>query len=66
MRVLLDENISHALKDKFDSDFDVMTVADRGWQGTTNGALLKLAADEFDVFVTMDKSLQHQQNVQKL
>ncbi|MEM6429404.1 MAG: DUF5615 family PIN-like protein [Deinococcota bacterium] len=66
MRVLLDENINHTLKASFDNDFDVTTVADRGWQGTQNGALLKLAADEFDVFVTMDKNLQHQQNTQKL
>jgi len=34
-----------------------------GWQGTKNGELLRLAAAEFDVFVTADQNLQYQQNL---
>ena len=33
-----------------------------GWGGIKNGALLALAAGEFDAFITVDKNLPHQQN----
>ena len=32
-----------------------------GWSGLQNGALLSRAAREFDAFVTLDHSMQHQQ-----
>ena len=34
-----------------------------GWAGIENGDLLRLAAPQFDVFLTVDKSLYHQQNI---
>jgi hypothetical protein len=35
-----------------------------GWGSTRNGGLLRLAVDgEFDVFLTVDRKLQHQQNL---
>lgn len=37
-----------------------------GWGGVKNGKLLALAAGEFDAFVTVDKNLQHQQNLDAL
>ena len=37
-----------------------------GWGGAKNGALLVLAAKEFDAFLTVDKSLPYQQNVVNL
>ena len=37
-----------------------------GWDGTTNGALLKRASGLIDAFVTIDGNLQHQQNVSVL
>lgn len=37
-----------------------------GWRGTQNGALLALAAKEFDVLVTVDKNIAFQQNPEKL
>jgi len=37
-----------------------------GWGGAKNGALLVLAAKEFDAFLTVDKSLPYQQNVANL
>ena len=37
-----------------------------GWSGVKNGDLLALAAAEFDAFVTVDKSLQYQQNLSTL
>ncbi len=63
MKLLLDENIDQALKALFDDDFEVITVAERGWKGKQNGELLRSAAREFDVFVTMDRNLEHQQNL---
>lgn len=65
-RVLLDENIDKALKALFDDDFYVSTVTEQTWQGTKNGKLLVLAAEKFDVFVTMDKNLQNQQHLGNL
>jgi hypothetical protein len=35
----------------------------RGWNGKENGELLRLAADSFDVLVTADRNLEHQQNL---
>ncbi len=34
-----------------------------GWQGTKNGELIRLAAAEFDVFMTADQNLQYQLNL---
>ena len=34
-----------------------------GWASKTNGELLALAAVDFDVFVTSDRNLSHQQNL---
>jgi len=41
----------------------VTTVPRQGWAGVTNGALLKRVEPEFDVFVTMDSNIVHQQNL---
>ena len=45
---------------------DVKTVVEMGWGGVKNGALLVLAAKEFDAFLTVDKSLPYQQNLGNL
>lgn len=66
MRVLLDENIDRLLKDLFALEFEVLTVRERGWHGMTNGELLRAAEQEFDAFVTMDRNLEYQQNLQSL
>ena len=36
-----------------------------GWAGIKNGELMKLAASEFEVFVTVDRNLSYQQNLPK-
>ena len=66
MRVLLDENIDWRLRRGFDAANDAMTVKYRGWSGRKNGELFRAAAAEFDVFVTLDSSLEYQQNVAAL
>lgn len=63
MRVLLDENVDRLLKPLFASEFEVLTVRERGWHGKRNGELLRIAAQEFDAFVTMDANLEFQQKL---
>ncbi|MYF98878.1 hypothetical protein F4212_07035 [Candidatus Poribacteria bacterium] len=65
MRVLLDENINWRLLRYFDADCQVTTVDRQGWKGKRNGELLEQAAKTFDVLVTMDKSIEYQQNIRK-
>ena len=42
------------------------TVPEMGWAGVKNGELLRRAAGYFDVFLTVDSSIKHQQNVAAL
>ena len=42
------------------------TVVEMGWGGVKNGKLLALAAQQFDVFLTVDKNLPYQQNLTTL
>lgn len=65
MRVLLDENLPHDLTRAL-VGHSVSTVHALGWDGTKNGALMKQASGLFEVFVTMDGNLEHQQNVSAL
>ncbi len=64
-RVLLDEqlprDLARALK-----GVQADTVHDRHWDGLRNGELLRLAAAEYDVFLSMDKNLPYQQNLADL
>jgi Domain of unknown function (DUF5615) len=64
MRVLLDESLPHALKKEL-VGHEVKTVREMNWNGIKNGSLLALAELLFDVFVTPDRSMQYQQNLNK-
>ncbi len=61
MRVLLDECVPRALRTELPGHA-VKTVAEAGWAGVKNGALLQLAAAQFDVLLTVDRNLEYQQN----
>lgn len=63
MRVLLDENVDRRLKRVFDDQHEVLTVPERGWAGKRNSELLEDAGKEFEVFVTTDRGISHQQNL---
>lgn len=63
MRILLDECVPRRLKKSFRELGVVLTVTDAGLSGYTNGQLLRRIAGDFDVFITVDKSIQHQQNL---
>lgn len=54
MRILLDESLPRRLRSAFPGH-EVATVAEAGWSGLSNGELLQLAAERFDLFVTADQ-----------
>ena len=62
MRVLLDECIPRKLKAHL-LGHECRTVPEAGWAGKKNGELLRLAEEGFDVFLTLDKGVQYQQNL---
>jgi predicted nuclease of predicted toxin-antitoxin system len=45
------------------SGHEVKTAYQMGWTAKKNGELLKLVESEFEVFVTVDRNLRHQQNL---
>jgi predicted nuclease of predicted toxin-antitoxin system len=63
MKILLDENIPRQLKISLVM-FETFMVKDMGWRGLKNGILLQKAQEEqFNVFITVDKNLRFQQNI---
>ena len=67
MKILLDENIPTKLKFNFNPIGEIFTVRDMNWLGKKNGELLGLAAfTGFEVFITLDKNLVNQQNLNKI
>jgi hypothetical protein len=65
MRLLLDESVPRRFRLSL-AEHDVRTVVDMGWAGMKNGELLSIAAKHFDAFITVDKNLPCQQNLNKL
>lgn len=64
MRLLLDECVPRKLKFFFtDAGHECETVTDAGFSGKENGELLALADKKFDVLITVDKNIRHQQNI---
>jgi Domain of unknown function (DUF5615) len=64
VKLLLDECIDRRLAKDLEAH-DVKTVPQMGWAGIKNGALLRVAENEFDVFITVDRNLSFQQNLPK-
>lgn len=65
MRLLLDESVPYRLRRSLPAH-SIKTVVEMGWSGVKNGALLTLAAAEFDAFITVDRNLPYQQNMATL
>jgi predicted nuclease of predicted toxin-antitoxin system len=66
MKVLLDENLPTDLR-HFLAEHEVFTIAFMGWKGMRNGELLRrAAADGFDLMISRDAGIQHQQNLSNL
>jgi hypothetical protein len=64
VRILLVECIDRKLAREL-KGHAVKTVPQMGWASIKNGRLLALAEKEFDVFVTVDRSLSSQQHLPK-
>lgn len=63
MRILLDECVPRPLRREF-VGHTVSTIRDMGWAGKKNGELLALMAGAgFEVLLTVDQNLRHQQNL---
>jgi len=63
VRVLLDENLDHALRNLL-GPHEVVTVAFMGWASLKNGELLRTAEDNgIDVLLTGDGTLGYEQNL---
>jgi len=64
MRILLDECIPRKLKHSL-SAHQCRSVPEEGWAGKKNGELLALAEKAgFQVFLTLDRGIEYQQNLQ--
>ena len=61
-RVLFDENMPRKLRREMPEVF-VRTVQEEGWTGFENGNLLRRASATFDVLLTVDQRMRHQQNL---
>lgn len=65
MKILIDENLPRKLAGYLE-DHECRTVVECGWSGKKNGELLALADPLFDVFLTLDKNLPYQQNLESV
>jgi len=65
MKILLDECVPKKLK-LYLEDFEVRSVSEMGWSGVKNGKLISLCViHDFDILLTIDKNIIHQQNLKK-
>ena len=61
------KSLPRKLRHDFGPEHEVWTVRDKGWLGKKNGELLSLMIkDEFEIFVTVDRNLTYQQNIERL
>jgi hypothetical protein len=64
MRVLIDECVDPRVKLLL-GEQNVATVHEQGWDSLEEGPPLTVAQEEFDVLLTIDGSIQFQQNLSK-
>ena len=63
MRILFDQGTPAPLRDHL-TEHSVDTAFERGWSNLRNGTLLDHAeADRYELLITTDQSLRHQQNL---
>ena len=65
MKIIIDECVPSIVKRGL-PERNIVSVQDMGWAGIKNGELLKLVSTEFDIFITSDKNLRHQQNLAEI
>lgn len=62
MRILFDQGVPAPLRDHLPGH-DIKTAYELGWSELGNGELLSNAEPLFDLFITTDQNLRHQQNL---
>jgi hypothetical protein len=62
LKILLDHNMDWRLK-RLLPDHDVRSTKEMGWERLTNGQLPSQAESLFEVFLTVDRNIKHQQNL---
>ena len=62
MRILFDQGTPVPLREHL-AGHGVETAYEKGWSALRNGMLLAKAEAEFDVLITTDRNLRHQQNL---
>lgn len=62
MTILLDHCLPKRLRRLLPGN-EVATTREMRWEKIQNGSLLSLAEQKFDVFLTIDKGIKHQQNM---
>lgn len=63
MRILFDQGVPNPLRHSL-SAHEVTTAYEQGWSLLKNGELLKMAEEGgYELFVTTDTNLKHQQNL---
>ena len=66
MKILFDHNLPRRLREHLPGH-EICTTREMKWEQLRNGALMSVAAEAgFEVFVTIDKQIEHQQNLAAL
>ena len=66
MKILFDHNLPRRLREHLPGH-EIRTTREMKWEQLRNGALMAVAAGAgFEVFVTIDKQIEHQQNLAAL
>jgi hypothetical protein len=65
VKLLLDECVTRHVKLDFPGH-EVHTVEDAGFKGLENGDLIRAAAGTYEVLITVDRNIPHQQNIANL
>ena len=66
MKILFDHNLSRRFREHLPGH-EIRTTREMKWEQLRNGALMSIAAGAgFEVFVTIDKQIEHQQNLAAL
>lgn len=65
MKLLFDECVPRRVKFLFaEAGHLCQTAQEAGFSGKENGELLSLAEGEFEVLITIDRNIRHQQNIE--
>ena len=66
MKILFDHNLPRRLREHLPGH-EIRTTREMKWEQLRNGALISSAVEaRFEVFVTIDKQIEHQQNLATL